>query len=163
MKTDDMNNGSGLRVVVFLSGCEHMCHLCHNKQTWNPCSGILFDETAKNKIFECLNKEYIDGITWSGGDPLHQNNIEEVVNLSKEIKAKYPNKTIWLYSGYKYEWIQKNYPDILQFIDVLVDGKFIQKLSDVNYHWAGSTNQEVIDIQESLKQYKKILLNQLYK
>ena len=93
---DDMNNGSGLRVVLWLSGCSHHCYNCQNPQTWNPDSGIQFDESAKQEIFTELSKDYISGITFSGGDPLHENNLDEVLKLVQEIRISFPEKT----SGY---------------------------------------------------------------
>ena len=98
---DDMNNGDGLRVVLWLSGCSHHCHNCQNPQTWNPDSGIPFDESAKQEIFNELSKDYISGITFSGGDPLHENNLNGVLELIQQIRISFPEKTIWLYTGYK--------------------------------------------------------------
>lgn len=87
---DDMLNGSGLRVVLWVSGCNHRCEGCQNPQTWDCKSGIPFDEAAKEELFNELNKDYISGITFSGGDPLHENNLEEILDLVKEIRKKYP-------------------------------------------------------------------------
>lgn len=140
-----MNNGDGLRVVLWLSGCSHHCYNCQNPQTWNPDNGILFDEDAKQEIFEELSKDYISGITFSGGDPLNEHNIIEVLSLIREIRDKYPilknsdskkvrnfvdfwhensneihisskPKTIWLYSGFTWEQIM--YPMITENIDL---------------------------------------------
>lgn len=91
-----MNNGDGLRVVLWLSGCSHHCFNCQNPQTWDPDSGIPFDELAKQEIFNELSKDYISGITLSGGDPLHENNLSEVLSLVEEILNLFPSKTIWL-------------------------------------------------------------------
>lgn len=159
---DDMNNGDGLRVVLWLSACNHRCDGCHNPQTWNPCSGIVFDENAKQEIFQQLDKDYISGITFSGGDPLHDNNVEKVKALIKEIRKKYITKTVWIYTGYTYKDLRDLLPDkyeVVKLCDVLVDGEFIKELADVNYHWAGSTNQRVIDVKESLKQNKVVIWN----
>ncbi|WP_256715802.1 anaerobic ribonucleoside-triphosphate reductase activating protein [Paenibacillus odorifer] len=156
MKVDDLRNGEGLRVVLFVSGCEHRCKFCHNPQTWNINSGTPFDDSAKQIVFEYLNRDYIAGITLSGGDPLYPYNVHTMTEFTKEIKATYPNKTIWLYTGYEYEVVQHR--EIMKYIDVLVDGKFVQQLADVNYKWAGSKNQRVIDIKESQKQNRVILL-----
>ena len=108
------------------------------------------DDKVKEEIFQQLNKPYISGITFSGGDPLHAANRLEVRNLMEEIKAKYPDKTIWLYTGDTWEKIL-HYP-LLQFVDVLVDGEFKVELKDVNLMWKGSKNQRVIDVQKSLQQ-----------
>jgi anaerobic ribonucleoside-triphosphate reductase activating protein len=150
---NDMKNGPGLRVVLWLAGCDHHCKGCHNKVTWDPNDGILFDEAAKEELFKYLDQDHISGLTLSRGDPLHIANAVDVLNLLSEVKEKFPNKTIWLYTGYTIEYIQQNklLSDVLQYIDVLVDGEFVEELKDVNYHWAGSTNQRVINIKETLK------------
>ena len=100
---DDMLNGDGLRVVLWVAGCSHCCKECQNPITWDPNGGILFDQAAKKEIFDQLDQSYISGITFSGGDPLYVHNILEVTALAKEIKEKYPNKTIWLYTGSLWE------------------------------------------------------------
>lgn len=158
---DDMNNGNGIRVTVFLSGCSHHCKDCQNPQTWNKYSGIEFDDKAKEEIFNELSKDYIKGITFSGGDPLYDSNSYEVFLLCQEIKEKFPTKDIWLYTGYTFEEIKKVREKfkVITMIDVLVDGKFDYKLKNVNLHWVGSSNQRVINVQETLKQNKIILFN----
>lgn len=172
---DDMRNGSGLRVVLFVSGCSNKCNGCQNPQTWDEKSGIEFDDDAKEEIMNELKHDYIDGITFSGGDPLYDNNVESVLSLCKKIKSDFPNKTIWLYTGYKFESILfpvvtddfnidrqnliDNRRNIMSYVDILVDGKYDDELSDVNYHWAGSTNQRVIDVQKSLKNKTVILFD----
>lgn len=169
---EDVCNGDGLRVVLWLSGCSHHCYNCQNPQTWNPNSGILFDDLAKQEIFNELSKDYISGITFSGGDPLHENNLDEVLKLIKEIRISFPEKTIWLYTGFKIEDIikQEQYekvsgiPDvwskrweIITNINVLVDGKYIDEQRDITKKWAGSKNQRVIDAKQSLTQNKIVL------
>ena len=144
--TDDMLNGDGLRVVLWLAGCSHCCRGCQNPLTWDPDGGLLFDEAARQEIFEQLDKPYISGITFSGGDPLHAANRMEVRNLMAEIKEKYPGKTIWLYTGeniYHYS--------LMKYVDVLVDGEFQAERKDVKLLWKGSSNQRVIDVQKSLQ------------
>lgn len=147
---DDMLNGDGLRVVLWVAGCEHCCKGCQNPMTWDPNGGIEFDEAAKAEIFDQLDKSYIEGITFSGGDPMHCANREGVNRLAKEIKEKYPNKTIWLYTGDKWESVMR-YP-IVKYVDVLVDGEFEIDKRDVTLMWKGSSNQRVIDVQATLKQ-----------
>lgn len=146
---DDMRNGDGLRVVLWLSGCSHHCKGCQNPITWDPDDGILFDENAKKEVFDQLDKPYISGITFSGGDPLHSANRVEVTGLMEEIKEKYPDKTIWLYTGDSWESCS-HYP-LMKYVDVLVDGEFILEQRDVKLLWKGSKNQRVIDVQASLK------------
>lgn len=138
---DDMLNGDGLRVVLWVAGCEHHCKGCQNPLTWDPNGGVLFDDKAKEEIFIELKKDYISGITFSGGDPMHPANREEILLLAKWIKSEFPDKTIWCYTGYLFEQV-KDLP-VIDYIDVLVDGPFVQELADVNYKWAGSTNQIV--------------------
>lgn len=138
---DDMRNGDGLRVVLFVSGCEHHCKNCQNPITWDPEDGKEFDTDALEEIHEQLSQDYISGITLSGGDPLHPDNRRTIEHLCKWVKTEFPNKTIWLYTGYLLE--QVNDLPGLEYVDVLVDGPFVQELADVNYKWAGSTNQRV--------------------
>ena len=143
---DDMLNGDGLRVVLWVACCKE----CQNPVTWDPAGGLLFDDAAKQEIFDQLDKSYISGITFSGGDPLHAANRLDVRNLMAEIKEKYPDKTIWLYTGDSWENIL--HYAIMQYVDVLVDGEFQVDKKDVNLLWKGSSNQRVIDVQKSLKQ-----------
>ena len=156
---DDMLNGDGLRVVLWLAGCEHHCKGCQNPITWNPNDGELFTEENMQEIETELQKPYISGITFSGGDPLHLNNYAGVKEMCKYIKEKYPSKTIWLYTGYTWEQLthNKNLGTMLRYIDVLVDGRFVESLLDKNAKWVGSTNQRIIDVQESIKSGKVIL------
>ena len=139
---DNMINGEGLRVVLFVSGCNHFCKGCQNPETWNKCSGILFDDSAKDEIFTQLSKDYIDGITLTGGDPLFPENRETLTSLCKEIKNKFPNKTIWCYTGYLYEKVKDL--EIIKYIDVLVDGPYKEELRDITLPWVGSSNQRVL-------------------
>ena len=175
---DDMNNGDGLRVVLWLSGCSHHCHYCQNPQTWNPDSGIPFDESARQEIINELSKDYISGITFSGGDPLHENNLDEVLKLVQEIRNSYPDKSIWLYTGFEWDDIMCSFAGlqadnivldekntetwekrrkIISLCDVLVDGKYIDEQKDLTLKWCGSKNQHVINVKQSLTQNKIIL------
>ncbi len=147
---DDMLNGDGLRVVLWVSGCSHCCKGCQNPITWDVNGGLLFDDAAKQEIFDQLEKDYISGITFSGGDPLHPANSLEVKNLMIEIRERFPDKTIWLYTGSDWEDIAKN--PMMQLIDVLVDGEFVQEKFDPKLHWKGSSNQRVIDVKKTLAQ-----------
>lgn len=171
----DMNNGDGLRVVLWLSGCSHHCYNCQNPQTWDIYSGILFDESAKEELFRELDKDYISGLTLSGGDPLNNANISDVLDLVKEIRLSFPNKTIWLYTGYTWEdiiysrmphipkqkakdflnWNQRK--EIVSKCDILVDGRYVDSKRDVSLKWRGSSNQRVIDIKKSLQENKVVL------
>ena len=191
----DMNNGEGLRVVLWLSGCSHHCYNCQNPQTWNANSGIPFDESAKKELFRELDKDYISGLTLTGGDPLFESNLDDVLDLVNEIRLSLPNKSIWIYSGYSWEetmsleselkhannLLMKNdnskkilyvyheddfkyVPDayslrkqIISQCNVMVDGRYVDLQRNVTLKWRGSTNQKVIDIQQSLQQNKVVL------
>lgn len=152
----DLKNGEGIRVVLWVSHCEHYCTNCHNPQTWNKDSGIDFDDDAKNEIFEELQKDYVSGLTLSGGDPLSSLNRLEILKLLQEVKNKFPNKNIWCYTGYKYEEIKEL--EHLKYIDVLVDGKFVEKLSVPSPMWRGSHNQRVINVKQSLENNKIVVM-----
>ena len=145
-------NGDGIRVVLWVAGCNHYCKGCHNPSTWDPEGGLLFDEQAKATLFERLNRDYYSGVTFSGGDPLYPANREDITALAKELKELYPDKTVWLYTGYLWEEVKEL--EVMQYVDVLVDGEFKEELAEVSYHWAGSTNQKVIDVRESIKNGK---------
>ena len=145
---DDMLNGDGLRVVLWVAGCDHCCKGCQNPLTWDCDGGLLFDEAAKREIFEQLECSYISGITFSGGDPLHDANRLDVKNLMIEIRQKYPDKTIWLYTGDSWEDIYQL--QMMQYVDVLVDGEFLLEQRDVKLMWKGSRNQRVIDVKKTL-------------
>lgn len=144
---DDMLNGEGIRVVLWVAGCIHNCPSCHNPITHDVDGGIDFDEAAKEELFFELKKDYVEGITLSGGDPLHEKNRDTILNLCMEIKEKFPNKNIWLYTGYTYDQIKDL--DILNYIDILCDGRFVLNLANVSNPWVGSTNQRVIDVNKT--------------
>ena len=146
---DDMLNGDGLRVVLWVAGCSHRCPNCQNPITWNPNGGLKFGSNEELELYVELEKDYIDGITFSGGDPLHPKNRHTIGRLIKKIKKAFPNKTIWLYTGYRYE--QVKFMSCMQYIDVLVDGRFEEALKDNTLHWKGSSNQRVIDVQATRK------------
>lgn len=152
---DDMLNGDGLRVVLWVSGCNHHCKNCHNIITWDAKDGLPFDKSAEQELFEQLQQQYISGITLSGGDPLFPDNRKEITALTDKIKKYFPQKTIWCYTGYLWEEVKQL--EVMKNIDVLVDGKFVEELADPQLHWKGSSNQRVIDVQNSLKQQKVIL------
>lgn len=152
---DDMLNGVGLRVVLWVAGCSHCCKECHNPITWDPNGGLEFDQAAKQEIFEELKKDYVHGITFSGGDPLHINNAYDVAELAKEIREQFPNKSIWLYTGGI--WDDVKHMRVIPYLDVLCDGEFEVDKKDENTHWVGSTNQRVIDVQKTLAEGNVVL------
>lgn len=139
-----MLNGDGLRTVLWTAGCAHHCRECHNPITWDADGGIVFDEAAHRELFDKLAKDYISGITFSGGDPLYPDNRSTIEALAKEVKETFPHKTIWLYTGYLWEDIC-DLP-VMQYVDVLVDGTFEYEKRDTQLHWCGSSNQRVIDV-----------------
>lgn len=142
----DIADGEGIRVTLFVSGCSHHCKGCHNPESWNPDNGKEFTEEVKEKLFKLIDRPYIDGLTLSGGDPLFCNNIKDIRQLCFEFKQKFPNKTIWLYTGYTLDKIKAL--DFLRCIDVIVDGPFIQELRDITLPFRGSSNQKIIKIKE---------------
>lgn len=141
----DINNGEGFRVTLWISGCSHHCKGCHNPETWDFETGFLFTSTTKDELFNILRLPYIKGVTFSGGEPL--DTFYEVIDLIKEIKKEFPTKNIWLYSGYTIEEIKNSFRrEILEYIDVLVDGKFILEQKDLSLSFRGSKNQNVIKL-----------------
>ena len=154
---DDMLNGDGLRVVLWVSGCTHHCDGCQNPITWDLAGGIPFDEAAEEELFEALSKPHVSGITFSGGDPLHPFNRQEVFRLMKKCKELFPEKTVWSYAGFLWEDVKDL--EGMKYIDALADGRFVKELNDNNLHWVGSSNQKIVDVQQSLKENKVILHN----
>lgn len=156
IESSSLSNGTGWRVVLWCSGCEHHCYNCHNKETWNPEFGKRFTEKEMNLILELLSKDYIQGLTFSGGDPLFPGNRDTVAQIARRVKEVYPDKDIWMYTGYKYEDV-KNLP-VMEDVDVLVDGKYINSLRDVSLPFRGSSNQRIIDVQKSRSLSPVVLL-----
>lgn len=158
IKIDKNNqvNGDGLRCVVWFAGCKHKCHGCHNPETWDFNCGHDFNEDDQKNIVKQLESQEISGITLSGGDPIYQ--VDEITLWLKNIKENFPNKDVWCYTGFLFEKI-KNLP-IMQYIDVLIDGKYEAALNPGvgKVLWRGSINQRIIDVQQSLKTGKIVLL-----
>ena len=152
---DDMLNGDGLRVVLWVAGCAHACPGCHNPVTWDPEGGLPFDEAARREIYEELEKDYVSGITFSGGDPLHPANIRGVTELARQIRSDFPDKTIWLYTGSTWNGVRDL--EVARYVDVLVDGTFQEAKKDNTLRWKGSSNQQVIDVQRTLKTGEVVL------
>lgn len=175
---DDMLNGPGLRVVAWLSGCQHACPECHNQCTWDPNVGLEFDDAAKAEIFEQLEKPYIDGITFSGGDPLHPANEKEVGDLIRIIHERYPDKTIIVYTGYTVN-VEKEYEisdEVIgikmhldnfpwELVDIIFDGRFDkeQRKIDIQNHmqkqWVGSSNQRMLVKKGNTHEEEKCFIN----
>ena len=161
---DDMLNGNGLRVVLWVSGCEHHCKECHNPITWDPDVGVPFTEWEESEFWTWLSKPWTNGATFSGGDPLHPANREKIGQMIRKIKTDYPTKDVWVYTGYRLRddfSLENEAGDVfnlpyLNDIDVLVDGKFecATRARDLASHkevlWRGSSNQRLIDVKQSL-------------
>lgn len=166
--TDDMKNGEGLRVVLWVAGCQHKCPGCHNPQTWDADRGEPFTEWEEAELFRLLKQTHISGITFSGGDPLHPANRDEIGRIAEKVKGM--GKSVWLYTGYMFEHsvgegffftdLIAHLDDVripwLSYVDVLVDGRYMENVrkedirKNADPHWRGSSNQRVIDVQRSL-------------
>lgn len=157
----DTNNGPGIRVVLWISGCTCKCPGCHNPELWDFNAGKEFDDAAKNELIEALNKSYIKGLTLSGGHPLEDNNCTNSFYLfMKDIKKKFPDKDIWLYTGWKWEDICNHdvqWNLIKECIDVVVDGPYIEKLKNITLKFRGSSNQRLIDVKKTLEKGEIVL------
>lgn len=154
----DIANGVGVRVSLFVSGCRNHCKGCFNPETWDFDYGRKFDHITVQKIAKALEYHYIDGLSVLGGEPLEGENVECVTILCEYVKRHYPEKTIWLYTGFSYEQA-KNLP-LMQYIDVLVDGLFIEELRDITLKFRGSSNQRIIDVKRSRKTGTVVLWNE---
>lgn len=138
----DIENGLGCRVTLWVAGCTHHCEGCHNPETWDFNSGKPFDEAAKEELFSRLSLDYIKGITFSGGDPV--DSYDDVLALMKEIKEKFPDKDIWLYTGYDFNaLIRSDRVEMLSYVDYLVDGEYKESQRDIAIAFRGSRNQHI--------------------
>ena len=151
----DISNGPGVRVSIFVQACSFNCKNCFNPETHDFNKGKEFTYDTINKLLELSDKEYINGLSILGGEPLHEFNILGTIKLAKAFKEKFPDKTIWVWTGFLFENVINK--DIFKYIDVLVDGRFEEEHKDIRLKYCGSTNQRVIDIQQSLKKNKVIL------
>ena len=149
----DISNGPGVRVSIFMQGCAFHCENCFNKETWDFNGGTDFTEETIKKVLDLCDKDYIVGLSILGGEPMHPNNIDGTTALAKAYKEKFPNKNLWVWSGYLFDKDLKD-KEVLKYIDVLVDGQFINNLHNPTLKWKGSANQRVIDVQKSLKNNK---------
>ena len=152
----DIANGPGVRVSIFMQGCEFHCKNCFNTETWPFEGGEEFTDETIEKVLNACDKEYIEGLSILGGEPMHPKNIEGTTKLAKAFKEKFPNKTLWAWSGFKYENYLKDKP-VMNYVDVLVDGQYVDELHNPTLKWRGSSNQRVIDVPKSLKKNKIIL------
>ena len=147
----DVTNGNGIGVALFTQGCPYHCKNCFNPETWDFNKGTDWTKETENKIIELLKPEYITRLTILGGEPLIERNIEPLTALLKIVKGIYPDKQVWLYTGGDFEVLEGLYEEIFQYIDILIDGRYIDDLRDYKLKWRGSSNQRIIDVQASLK------------
>lgn len=153
----DISDGPGIRVSIFMQGCEFHCKNCFNPETWDFKKGKKFTNETIEKILELASKDYIQGLSILGGEPMHPQNEENTLKLAKAFKEKYPNKDIWMWSGFLYEDIKDK--EVFKYIDVLIDGQYKDELHDFRLKYRGSSNQRVIDIKKSRKHSKICELN----
>lgn len=154
----DISNGPGVRVSVFMQGCTFNCKNCFNPETHDFRGGKEFTDETINKILELCDKDYIVGLSILGGEPMHPKNIEGTTKLAKAFKERYPNKTIWSWTGFLFDRDLKD-KEVMRYIDVLVDGQYKDELHDFRLRWCGSSNQRVIDVKASLKKNKVVLFD----
>ena len=156
----DISNGEGVRVSLFVQGCEFHCKNCFNAETWNFQGGKDFTTDTLNTLLNLCDKEYIKGLSILGGEPMHPTNREMVVDIMRAFKFRFPNKDIWMWTGYTLENLlqqkDENIKSMLIYLDYLIDGQFEEDKKDITLKWRGSSNQRVIDIQKSLKENKII-------
>ncbi len=166
IKKRDIANGVGVRVSLFVSGCTHHCKNCFNEATWDFGYGKAFTEETADEIIAALDSDYVNGFSLLGGEPFEPQNQRVLVHLLKRIKKTYPDKDIWCYSGYIFDKDLRGESrarcevtdEMLSYIDVLVDGKFVEKLKNIRLKFRGSENQRIIDVQKSLKTGKTELM-----
>lgn len=145
----NMNNGPGLRVVLWVSGCSHQCEDCFNPETWDENNGDKWTKKQQQLIIKALSEDWCSGITLTGGDPFYIANRKDITALCKVIKEVYPEKTIWIYTGYLFDNLLEE--ECLNYIDVLIDGEFEKDKKSPDAYWIGSSNQRVIDVQKTLE------------
>lgn len=170
IKNCDIANGSGVRISLFVSGCTHHCKNCFNQEAWDFQYGEVFTEQTEEEILSLLSPSYIKGLSLLGGEPMEPANQEGLLPLLRKVKQTYPEKDIWCYSGYTLDYILEHMAEelpytkeLLSYIDVLVDGKFVEELKNPSLQFRGSSNQRLIDLPATLKEHKVILWQDSYK
>ncbi len=152
----DIADGPGVRVSIFMQGCMFNCKKCFNPETHDFNGGKEFNEDTIDRVLELCGNENIRGLSILGGEPMHPKNIEGTTKLAKAFKEKFPNKDLWTWTGFSFDKDLKD-KEVLKYIDVLVDGQYVDELRNPTLKYSGSTNQRVINVQESLKENKVIL------
>lgn len=155
----DISNGPGVRISIFMQGCVFNCKNCFNPETHDFNGGKEFTDDTIERILELCDQDYIAGLSILGGEPMHPKNIEGTTKLAKAFKEKFPNKTIWSWSGFLFDRDLKD-KEVMKYIDVLVDGQYKDELHDFRLEWRGSSNQRVIDVQKSLKNNEVVLYSE---
>lgn len=147
----DIANGEGVRTCVFVTGCTHRCPGCFNQEYQDFCAGDLWTQEQEDLVVSYVQESYITGATFLGGEPLQ--NVADLTKLARRLKQELPHKSLWIYSGYTFEEIitSKDKLELLSYADVLVDGRFVEDLKDVRLKFRGSSNQRILDVQESIK------------
>ncbi|MCM1288278.1 MAG: anaerobic ribonucleoside-triphosphate reductase activating protein [Clostridium sp.] len=168
IKEFDVANGTGVRVSLFVSGCNHRCKGCFNEIAWDFNYGKVFTKADADKILESLKPDYIQGLSLLGGEPLEYSNQQGLLPLLRRFSEAYPNKNVWCYTGFDFErdiqekmmviWPETR--ELISYIDILVDGKFEEALKDLSLRFRGSSNQRIIDVKKSLAEGKTVLWNQ---
>lgn len=153
----DISNGEKIGVALFTSGCRFYCKNCFNKGLWDVKSGNLWSKEVEDNFLTLAKPDYISRISILGGEPFIDENLTDLEKLVKRIKETYPNKKLWIYSGYTYEELLERAKNILNYVDILVDGRYVDELKNYKLKFRGSSNQRVIDVQNSLKENKVII------
>ena len=152
----DISDGPGVRVSIFMQGCAFHCKNCFNPETWDFETGKEFTDETIERVLELCGNENITGLSILGGEPMHPTNIEGTTKLAKAFKQKYPEKTLWAWSGFLFDkWVKDK--EVAKYLDVLVDGQYVDELRNPMLRWKGSSNQRVIDVQKSLKKGEVVL------
>jgi anaerobic ribonucleoside-triphosphate reductase activating protein len=167
IKPRDIANGPGVRVSLFVSGCRHKCRNCFNKEAWDFSYGKPFDADTLEEILKALEPDYVSGFSLLGGEPFEPENTFELALLLKKIKSQFPQKSIWCYTGFVFdtELLKQNNPNsrkMLENIDVLVDGRFVEELKSPALIFRGSSNQRIIDVKASLNSGETVLLEGIW-
>ena len=145
----DISNGPGVRVSIFMQGCQFHCKNCFNPETWDFNGGEEFTDDTIKKVLDLCDKSEVKGLSILGGEPMNPTNIEGTTKLAKAFKEKYPEKNIWTWSGYRFEDLKDK--EVMKYIDVLVDGNYKDELHNPTLKWKGSENQRVIDVKKSIE------------
>lgn len=168
IKKYDIANGIGVRTSLFVSGCRHHCKGCFNPETWSFEYGKTYTKETEDDIVSSIAPYYISGLTVLGGEPFEPENQATIVGLLKRVKEEYPDKNIWVYSGYLFEELTGKIPsharcevtdEMLSYIDILVDGEFVEAKKDISLHFRGSSNQRIIDVKKTLETGEISLIN----